>query len=154
MALKNPILPPIAEKSFFYSFILYSFLSILVVLAAVFLSRRLYNNLPSQKFLREIRKAMAEVQKNRLPIQVWRLLRTELVWGFQADVYTPAQLRARATRDRRLTTIAFALQSLEAWRYSGSETGWDRTQVATALTNAEALVHSQSKLRQLIRRNR
>jgi hypothetical protein len=116
----------------------------LLILASLWIARRIYNNTPTQKFIRDLRKASTEVAKNRLPIQIWRLLRSQILWGFVAEAYTPAQLGQKAAADSRLSVIATALQSLEAWRYSGWMTDWDRKLVGQALEEAEDLIRSRS----------
>lgn len=152
LAIKNPVLPPVRQKSRGYYVFLFTLLSILGLFCAVLAAKRAYNNLPSRKFLRDVRKASAEVKKNRLPIQVWRLLRSEMVWGFQAEVYTPAQLQQRGSHDSRLTEIASTLQSLEGWRYSASPDPWDRNQVQRALAGVESLVEARDPLKKIFRR--
>ncbi|MGH9857845.1 MAG: hypothetical protein ACRD4B_08380 [Acidobacteriota bacterium] len=144
LLIKNPALPVLRQRSSLYYFFLFSLLGILVVLCAIFAAKRFYNNLPSQRFLRDVRRAGFEVRKGRLPIQVWRLLRSEMIWEFDAEAYTPAQLHQRATNNQHLLRIAVTLQSLESWRYSGSNTTWDHSLVGQALANAEALVESKS----------
>ena len=140
-----PGLPP--PKSSLYRYFLFALLIILVILAGVLAVHRFYSNLPSQRLLRDMRKAGLEVRKGRLPIQVWRLLRSEMIWGFEAEAYTPAQLHQRAAGNSQLLRIAMTLQSLESWRYSGSDAAWDHNLVAQALTNAEAVVKSVSQFR-------
>jgi hypothetical protein len=144
LVIKNPALPLLRTKSALYYFFLFSLLGILVVLCAIFGAKRFYGNLPSQRFLRAVRKAGFEVGKGRLPIQVWRLLRSEMIWGFEAEAYTPAQLQQRATNNQHLQRIAVTLQSLESWRYSGSNASWDHNLVGQALANAEAIIESKS----------
>jgi hypothetical protein len=143
LVIKNPVLPPPRKESSLYSFFLYSLLVLLGLVCALFAAKRFYNNLPAQRFLREVRKAVSEVSKGRLPIQVWRLLRSKMIWGFEAEAFTPAQLQQKATSNSRLARIAVTLQSLESWRYSGSEAAWDHQLVAQALENAEILVRSR-----------
>ncbi len=135
--IKMPLIPAPSTQPKNYNILLYFALIILGVLSGLLLARRMYYNTPSQKFLRDLRKAAVEVQKNRLPIQVWRLLRSEMVWGFPAEAYTPAQLEKRGVQDRRLLVIATALRSLETWRYSGSTESWDKELVKKALEHAE-----------------
>jgi hypothetical protein len=144
LVIRNPALPMLRQKSSLYYFFLFSLLGILLVLCAIFAAKRFYNNLPSQRFLRDVRKAGLEIRKGRLPIQVWRLLRSDMIWGFEAEAYTPAQLQQRATNNQHLVRIAVTLQSLESWRYSGSNATWDHSLVGQALANAEALVESKS----------
>ena len=147
LQIKNPVLPTIESESSFYRLFLFILLAVLVILCGVLAAKRFYNNLPSQRLLRDLQKAGLEVRKGRLPIQVWRLLRSEMIWGFQAEACTPAQLQQRASGNSSLVRIAVTLQSLESWRYSGSGAAWDHNLVAQALTNAQALVESKSPLR-------
>ena len=147
LQLKTPLLPALHPKSFLYRFFLFTLLAIFVILCGVLAAKRFYNNLPSRRFLRAVQKAVFEVRKGRLPIQVWRLLRSEMIWGFEAEAYTPAQLQQKAVNNTRLARIALTLQSLQAWRYSGSDTAWDHRLVIEALANAEALIQSRSLFR-------
>lgn len=142
--IKMPRMPIPAVQPKNYTPLLYSALMLLGALCTVLIAKRVYSNSPGQKFLRDLRKASLEVQKDRLPIQVWRLLRSEMVWGFPAEAYTPAQLQERAAQDRRLAVIAVALRSLEAWRYSGSTGAWDKELVKKALDHAESVIRAKT----------
>lgn len=148
LKIKMPQLPapPVGQRRNFNA-LLYEALILLVALSFVLVGKRLYSNTPSQKFLRDLRKAAVEVHKNRLPIQVWRLLRSEMVWGFPAEAYTPAQLQERAVQDRRFSVIAAALRSLEAWRYSGSAGKWDKELVRKALEQSENILRAKRTFR-------
>jgi hypothetical protein len=145
--IKMPRMPVRIMQPKNYNAFLYGALILLGVLCAVQIAKRIYNNTPRQRFLRDLRKAAIEVQKNRLPIQVWRLLRSEMVWGFPAEAYTPAQLQERGVQDRRLSVIAVALRSLEAWRYSGSIGSWDKELVKKALDHAESMMRAKTTFR-------
>lgn len=145
--IKMPRMPAPVMRAKSYNALLYSTLILLGALCVILTTKRIYNNSPTQKFLRDLRKAAAEVQKDRLPIQVWRLLRSEMVWGFAAEAYTPAQLQERAVQDRRLSVIAVALRSLEAWRYSGSSGMWDKELVKKALVHAENVMRAKTAFR-------
>ncbi len=144
--IKNPTLPAIVQQSSTYYYVLFTLLAILIGFCMVLASKRIYGNMPSQRFLRAVRKAAQEVQKDKLPIQVWRLLRSNIVWGFEAETFTPAQLQQKALQNPQLQEIAITLQSLEAWRYSGSPQ-WDKNLVMGALNHAEELVESKSPFR-------
>ena len=144
--IKMPRLPAPVIQPGNYNALLYAMLIIVGALGAALLAKRIYNNSPTQKFLRDLRKAALEVQKDRLPIQVWRLLRSEMIWGFPAEAYTPAQLQERGAQDRRLLGIAVALRSLEAWRYSGSTGSWDKGLVKKALEHAENVMRAKTAL--------
>ena len=145
--LKEPKLPTIKSESSVRHVLLYGLLVVTVVLSLLTVAKRIYNNRPAQRFLRDLRKASTEVGKDRLPIQIWRLLRSPMLWGFQAEAYTPAQLSERASSDRRLELIAGTLQTLEAWRYSGTNARWDRGQVLRSLQEAEDLILSRKRFR-------
>jgi hypothetical protein len=143
--IKTPLLsysPPIPSK---WPLFLYLTLSGLILLCGMLITKRIYNNTPKQKFLRDVRRAIQEVENKRIPIQVWRLLRSEMVWGFPADAYTPSQLSQRAIKSPKLLTVASALQSLEKWRYSDSRTSYDPALLIQALRYAEALVDGRRR---------
>jgi hypothetical protein len=144
LLIKTPALPMVHQKSSLYYFFLFALLGGLIVLCAILAVKRFYSNLPSQRFLRAVRKAGSEVTKGRLPIQVWRLLRSEMIWGFEAEAFTPAQLQQKATSNESLLRIALTLQSLESWRYAGSGATWDQSLVHQALANAQTLVEARS----------
>ncbi len=146
-SIKMPRMPAPVTQPKNYNVLLYAALILLGMLCAVLIAKRVYNNSPTQKFLRDLQKASLELQKDRLPIQVWRLLRSEMVWGFSAESYTPAQLQERGARDRRLLSIAVALRSLEAWRYSGSAGAWDKELVRKALEHAEIVLRTKAAFR-------
>jgi hypothetical protein len=146
-SIKMPRLPARVMQPQNYNVFLYALLILLGTLCVLLVGKRLYNNSPKQRFLRDLRKAALEVKRDRLPIQVWRLLRSEMVWGFAADAYTPAQLQQRGIQDRRLSGIAAALRSLEAWRYSGSAGKWDKELVKKALEQAENIIRGKTALR-------
>jgi hypothetical protein len=144
--IKEPGLPTIRMGSVNRRYGLYVLMIAIVLLSAVAIGKRIYNNTPAQRFLRDLRKARTEVTKDRLPIQIWRLLRSHMVWGFTAEALTPMQLAEKGTSDPRLAIIANTLQSLEAWRYSGTAAHWDRGLITQALTQAEELIRSKSLL--------
>jgi hypothetical protein len=137
--IKMPALPSVSPVPAARPVLLYLALAGLVALCGVFTGKRIYNNTPRQRFLRDIRKAIVEVQNKRLPIQVWRLLRSEMVWGFPAEAFTPSQLSQKGNQNIRLLTIASALQSLEKWRYSDSQSSYDQPLVVQALGYAADL---------------
>jgi hypothetical protein len=137
--IKAPTPPVVTKASPSSHVFLYLSLIALVILAGILTGRRIYAKTPRQKFLRDVRKATLEARSKRLPIQVWRLLRSEMVWGFSAEALTPSQLSEKAIQNRKLLTIASALQSLERWRYSGSHSAWDDQLVVQALGYAADL---------------
>jgi hypothetical protein len=145
--IRMPVLPVVEAKTSFYYTSLFTALAVLGLVCLILAMKRVYANLPSQKYLRDVRRAEIEVRSGKLPIQVWRLLRSEMVWGFEAEAFTPAQLSEKGGGNVRLIGIATALQSLEAWRYSGSSAQWDGELVRQALTHASVLVELKSPLR-------
>jgi len=143
--IKAPSIPTLRPASASRTVFLYVALFALVTLCGVFTGRRVYSNTPKQKFLRDIRKAVLEIQNKRLPIQVWRLLRSEMVWGFSAEAFTPSQLSQKASKNPRLLTISSALQSLEKWRYSGLQSSYDQPLVVQALGYAADLTNRKHR---------
>ncbi len=116
--------------------LLYALLALFLVGQIILLIRRLYARTPKQALLRDLRKAVVEVQRNRLPVQIWRLLRTELLWGFPAEAHTPAELKRSAIQDPAMQRVADALHVLEMRRYSGLEASWDKQIVERGLNAA------------------
>ena len=143
--IKEPPLPGLPNISHSSHVLLYLSLIVLLVLSGILTARRLYSKTPRQRFLRDLRKASLEAKSKRLPIQVWRLLRSEMVWGFSAEALTPSQLSEKAIQNRKLLTIASALQSLERWRYSGSHSDWDNQLVVQALGYAAELTNQKRR---------
>jgi hypothetical protein len=143
--IKAPPLPLIPKTSHSNHVLLYLSLIALLFLSGIITARRIYSKTPRQKFLRDLRKASFEARSKRLPIQVWRLLRSEMVWGFSAEALTPSQLSEKAIQDHKLLTIASALQSLERWRYSGSQSAWDDQLVVQALGYAADLTNQKRR---------
>jgi hypothetical protein len=144
--IRNPAMPDLSRKNSKHFSLLYVALALFAAAGLFLIGKRVHSNTPKQKLLRDIRKASAEVQKNRLPIQVWRLLRSEMIWGFSADPFTPSQLLQKAGSHQPLQEIAQTLQSLETWRYSGAKSGWSKEQVSSALGQAENMLQLKSRL--------
>jgi hypothetical protein len=145
--IRAPHLPDSIEMPRGKSTVLAVALAMLVLLGTGLIVKRIYNNTPRQKFLRDIRRAIQEVEKKRVPIQVWRLLRSEMVWGFSADAFTPSQLSQKALQSPKLLAVAAALQSLEKWRYSGSRTSYDAPLLIQALGYAGGIVDGNKNRR-------
>lgn len=138
--IKAPALPRSSIAPTSRPVFLYATLFGLLLICGVLIAKRIYNNTPKQKFIRDVRRAIQEVEKKRVPIQVWRLLRSEMVWGFPADAFTPSQLSQKALQSPKLLTVASALQSLEKWRYSDSRTSYDSVLLIQALGYAAGIV--------------
>jgi hypothetical protein len=125
----------------------YILVAICVVLFGTLLWRRRRNKDPRYLLVKDLKRAVVEVRRGRLPQQVWRLLRSDLLWGFPADVYTPAQLKEKSLDGSKLMRIAQTLQSLEVWRYSGESSGWQATDVERSLVTALEMVQTRRTAR-------
>jgi hypothetical protein len=145
--IKSPTLQTSSFAPSSRPILLYFSLVGLLFLCGVFTAKRIYSNTPKQKFLRDVRRAIQEVENKRVPIQVWRILRSEMVWGFSADAFTPSQLSQKALQSPKLLTVASALQSLEKWRYSDSRTSYDPALLIQALGHAAVIVNSNKNRR-------
>jgi hypothetical protein len=116
--------------------ILYGSILVLICLLIVSFLKRFHASRPRQILIRDLKKAAFEIQHQRLPVQVWRLLRSDLLWGFPAEVFTPSQLKEKAKWNLRLDVIADGLKALETWRYAGEGAVWDKSRVERSLRAA------------------
>ena len=136
LEIKDPgELAPV-KNTIIRSRILYGTLLIFLGFLIASMLKRYYAARPKQVLLRDLRKAALELQGQRLPVQVWRLLRSDLLWGFSAETLTPSQLREKARWNLRLLDIADGLQTLETWRYAGEGASWEKGPVEKSLRAA------------------
>src|SRR5574341_608582 len=109
LQIKDPGPLPAVKDNLDRNRILFSILLVLFSLLLASLFKRYRAARPRQIFLRDLRKAASEIQNNRRPVQIWRLLRSELLWGFPADTWTPSQLKEKARWDLHLSDVAEGL---------------------------------------------
>lgn len=105
--------------------------------------RRRWEKLPRQLFAKDLRRALSEVQKNRLPVQTWRLLRSHWIWNSSVESFTSAQLREAAGKDERLSTISQTLSNLESWKYGEASDSWDRTALEHSIQLAMEILNER-----------
>ena len=127
----SPRLPPQPKRTW----LLYSLLLLLPLLAWA-TARRIREKSPKRVLLRNLQRARSDIQKGKLPSPVWRLLRSELLWGFPAETCTPSQLKTLAGDHPQFSVIAESLVLLEAWRYSGSGRAWDQARTLQCIESA------------------
>lgn len=106
---------------------------VLLIAGAYLVLRRRWEKLPRQLYAKDLRKALAEIQKDRLPVQTWRLLRSHWIWGSNVESFTSAQLKDTARGDVRLTAISDTLAALESWKYGGEFDSWNRGSVEDSI---------------------
>jgi hypothetical protein len=80
--------------------------------------RRRQASTPRAQLLRQLRRLKQELQNGevRNPLLLSRLLRSDLIWGFPAETFTPAELKEKSSGI--LETISAALESLDLARYA------------------------------------
>ena len=98
-----------------------------------------------QVLLRDLRKSLGELQKNHLPFSLWRLLRSELLWGFTAEAFTAQQLGEAAGSNGRLIQVSEALKLMERMRYAEEKSFRPEPAILKAITAALELVQKRGR---------
>ncbi|HSE39938.1 MAG TPA: hypothetical protein VLH08_04170 [Acidobacteriota bacterium] len=103
--------------------------------------RRKREGTPRAQLLRQLRRLRQELQNGevRNPLLLSRLLRSDLIWGFPADSFTPAELKEKSSGI--LETISAALESLDLARYAPESEKVEAKNIEDAVVAAIQIVN-------------
>ncbi len=117
--IKQPGVPSFSSQSKRRtSWLLLLLAAVMIPILLIFRSR---SRTPKAVLLPNLKRAQGEIRKGHLPFGLWKMLRSELLWGFTADSWTASQLAEYATGRDPFVQIARMLESIERMRYSGQK---------------------------------